>query len=400
MAHIGQKQASLSSTQARRICLAAQGFKGLRPNGRVDRRHLRAVMSKIGLLQLDSVPVVTRTQYMSLFSRLGPYRPELLDEIAYRDDEWFEAWSHEASLLAVRDEPLLRWQKQRARRGETWSHLAALARKDPNFVDEVLAQVRHKPLTAKELVDPRQQSGQWWGGRSEGSIALDWLFRIGELGVRRRAGFQKEFDLLERIVPKDILAMPTHSEPDAQRRLLMRAAASFGVATASDLIDYYRLPKVPCKTRIAELVEDGRLIEVNVQGWNRPGLLHPQAVAARSIDVCTLLSPFDPVVWCRPRGLRLFDFDYKIEIYTPAAKRVYGYYVLPFLLGDSIVARVDLKTDRRAGVLLVQGAFKEPGHPQTQVAAGLRHALNDLTRFVGCETWKVTGTAGDLINAL
>ncbi len=390
----------LSAARARRIALAAQGFQSPRPTGRVDRRHLRRVMSEINLLQLDSVPVVIRTQYMPPFSRLGPYRPELLDEIAYRDDEWFEAWSHEASLVPVNDEPLLRWQKERARRGDTWGQLAALAREDPGYIEEVLEQVRESPLAPKELREPRRRSGEWWGDRSDGSIALDWLFRIGEVGIRRRPGFVKEFDLLDRIVPKEILALPTPSEHEAHRDLLMRAASSFGVATASDLVDYYRLPKVPAKTRVAELVEDGRLAEADVEGWNRPALLHTEAVARRSIEACTLLSPFDPVVWCRERGVRLFDFEYKIEIYTPAAKRIYGYYVLPFLLGDQIVGRVDLKTDRQAGVLLVKGAFSESGHDRDKVVEGLRHALNDLTVLVGCDSWRVVGTAGDLIGSL
>ena len=390
----------ISRAEARRICLAAQGFSDPRPEGRVVRRHLRRVMSRINLLQLDSVPVVIRTQYLPLFSRLGPYRPELLDRLAYRDDEWFEAWSHEASLVPVADEPLLRWQKARARRGETWGRLADLAVADPDYVAEVLAQVHSGPLSARDLSEPRRRRGEWWGDRSDGATALDWLFRIGEVGIRRRGGFVKEFDLLERIVPTEILAQPTPSEHEAHRELLMRAASSFGVGTAGDLIDYFRLPKVPAKARVAELIEDQRLIEVEVEGWGRPGLLHPDAGAERSVAACTLLSPFDPVVWCRERAARLFNFEYKIEIYTPAAKRIYGYYVLPFLLGDEIVARVDLKTDRRAAVLLVKGAFMEPGHDRGEVVDGLRRALDDLTALVGCDSWRVVGSAGDLAGSL
>lgn len=353
-------------------------------------------MARIQLLQLDSVPVVTRTQYMPFFSRLGPYRPDLLDEIAYRDDEWFEAWSHEASLVPVSDEPLLRWQKARARGGETWGQLFALARDHPEYVEAVLEQVRQRPVTTRDLREPRQNGGQWWGSRSDGAIALDWLFRIGEVGVRRCSGFTKEFDLLERIVPKEILAFPTPTEQQAHRELLIRAAASIGVGTAADLIDYFRLPKTAGKARVAELVEDQLLVEVDIEGWDRPALLHPDAVTPSSVAAATLLSPFDPVVWCRERGRRLFGFDYKIEIYKPAAERIYGYYVLPFLLGDSIVARVDLKTDRGAGVLLVKGAFIEPGHDRGKVVEGLRQALDELASFVGCDSWKVVGDSGDL----
>jgi uncharacterized protein YcaQ len=206
----------------------------------------------------------------------------------------------------------------------------------------------------------------------------------------------KEFDLLERIVPDAVRARPTPSEEDAHRELLMRAAASHGIAAAPDLVDYHRLPKVPAKARLAELVEDGRLVEAEVEGWNRPALLHPEAARSRSIDACTLLSPFDPVVWFRERASRLFGFDYKIEIYTPAAKRVYGYYVLPFLVGDELVGRVDLKTDRSDGVLRVKAAYAEDGRDPGAVAEALRGALDDLARFVGVDEWIVDGRKGDV----
>lgn len=394
------KPVQIPAAAARRIALAAQGFRDPRPKGVVDRRHLRRVMGRLQLLQLDSVPVVMRTQYMPLFARLGPYEPDLLDRVAYRDDEWFEAWCHEASLLPVADEPLLRWLKERSRRGETWKHLVEFARSNERYIAEVAAQVDQRPSAPGELADPRRREGEWWGDRSEGSIALDWLFRIGEVGIRRRPGFVKEFDRLDRIVPAEVLAQPTPTEEDAHRELLMRAAQSHGVAAGPDLVDYHRLPKVPAKARLAELVEDGRLIEAEVEGWKRPALLHPDAVRPRSIDACTLISPFDPVVWFRERASRLFGFDYKIEIYTPAAKRVYGYYVLPFLLGDELVARVDLKTDRETGVLRVFGAFIETGQDPARVLEGLRVALDELATFVGAERWIVDGDRGDLIAGL
>jgi len=357
-------------------------------------------MRRLGLLQLDSVPVVIRTQYMPLFSRLGPYDPDLLDRVAYRDDEWFEAWCHEASLLPVDDEPLLRWNKERSRRGETWRGLAELAQREPRYVADVLAQVRERPLAPGELAEPRPREGNWWGSRSIGSLALDWLFRIGEVGVRRRSGFAKEFDVLDRIVPSQILALSTPSEAAAHRELLDRAAASLGVAAAPDLIDYHRLPKRDSRPRIGELVEQGRLIEATVEGWSRPAYVHADAVTPRSVDACTLLSPFDPVVWFRERAERLFDFRYRIEIYTPAPKRIYGYYVMPLLLGDRLVARVDLKTDRVGGVLKVLGAFAEPGVDHGAVVAGLRRALDDLTVMVGVARWEVPGRNGDLIDRL
>ena len=389
----------LSISQARRVALAAQGFADPAPAGRVDRRHLRRVMGRIKLLQLDSVPVVIRTQYLPPFSRLGGYDAALLDRIAYRDDEWFEAWAHEASLMPVGDEPLFRWQKQRAEQGDTWKNLADLARSEPGYVAEVLAQVAERPLTAGELADPRRREGEWWGSRSLGSIALDWLFRIGTVGIRRRGNFVKEFDLLERIVPPEVLAQPTPTAEEAQRELLVRSAEALGVGTAGDLIDYYRLPLREGRARLQEVVEAGELETVEVEGWTEPAYMHPQARLPRSVDVLTVLSPFDPIVWNRDRAARLWNFDYRIEIYVPAAKRVYGYYVLPVLDGERLVARLDLKTDRAAGVLRVQGAYAELNGDKPELAQRLHPHLQDLARFVGVDKVRY-GARGDLMATL
>ena len=380
---VGRALRRLSVSQARRMALAAQGFADLRPAGRVDRRHLRRVMGRVKLLQLDSVPVVIRTQYLPPFSRLGGYDASLVDRIAYRDDEWFEAWAHEASLLPVDDEPRLRWQKRRAEQGETWSNLVELARRESGYVAEVLAQVRERPLTAGELADPRRRSGEWWGARSLGSIALDWLFRIGAVGIRRRGNFTKEFDLLERIVPAEVLARPTPSVEEAQRELLVRSGEALGVGTAADLIDYYRLPVREGRARLREVVEAGRLAVVEVEGWSEPAYLHPEARLPRSVEGVTVLSPFDPIVWNRARAARLWGFDYRIEIYVPASRRVYGYYVLPVLWGERLVARLDLKTDRAAGALRVLGAYAEPEVDHGPLAERLRPHLHDLAHFVG-----------------
>ena len=390
---------SLSVAQARRVALAAGGFADAAPTGRVDRRHLRRVMGRIKLLQLDSVPVVIRTQYLPPFSRLGCYEPSLLDRIAYRDDEWFEAWAHEASLLPVDDEPLLRWQKRRAEQGETWTNLVELARSESGYVAEVLAQVNERPLTAGELADPRRRPGEWWGSRSLGSIALDWLFRIGAVGIRRRGNFTKEFDLLERIVPAEVLARPTPTAEEAQRELLVRSGAALGVGTAGDLIDYYRLPLREGRARLHEVAEDGRLETVEVEGWPEPAYMHPQARLPRSADALTVLSPFDPIVWNRDRASRLWNFDYRIEIYVPASKRIYGYYVLPVLAGDQLAARLDLKTDRNSSALRVLGAYAEPSTDRAALANRLCPHLADLARFVGVER-VAYATRGDLAAAL
>ena len=389
----------LSISQARRIALAAQGFTDPAPAGQVDRRHLRRVMGRLKLLQLDSVPVVVRTQYLPPFSRLGCYDRALPDRIAYTDDEWFEAWAHEASLLPVGDEPLLRWQKRRAEQGDTWKNLAELARSEPDYVAEVLAQVAEGPLTAGELADPRRRDGEWWGSRSLGSIALDWLFRIGAVGIRRRGNFVKEFDLLERIVPPEVRARPTPTVEDAQRALLERSAEALGVGAAGDLIDYYRLPLREGRARLRELVEAGSLETAEVEGWTEPAYMHPEARLPRSADTLTVLSPFDPIVWNRARAFRLWGFDYRIEIYVPAAKRVYGYYVLPVLHGEQLVARLDIKTDRAGGALRVLGAFAEPDVDHSALVERLRPHLLELARFVGVDDVSY-GDRGSLMAAL
>ena len=396
---MSRRKRRLSISQARRIALAAQGFTDPAPAGQVDRRHLRRVMGRLKLLQLDSVPVVVRTQYLPPFSRLGCYDRALLDRIAYTDDEWFEAWAHEASLLPVGDEPLLRWQKRRAEQGDTWKNLADLARSEPDYVAEVLAQVAEGPLTAGELADPRRRDGEWWGSRSLGSIALDWLFRIGAVGIRRRGNFVKEFDLLERIVPPEVRARPAPTVEEAQRELLVRSAQALGMGTAGDLIDYYRLPVREGRARLRELVEAGSLETAEVEGWTEPAYLNPEARLPRSVDTLTVLSPFDPVVWNRDRAARLWGFDYRIEIYVPAAKRVYGYYVLPVLHGERLVARLDIKTDRSGGALRVLGAFAEPDVDHGDLAERLRPHLFELARFVGVDGVSY-GDRGGLMAAL
>lgn len=346
-------------------------------------------MDHLQLLQLDSVPVVARSQYLPLFSRLGPYRPELLDDMAWGPAaEWYETWSHEASVVLHELEPSLRWYRERARQGETWGHLAAMAEREPAYVAAVLAEVAERgPLVASQLTDPRplDASSSGWGSRTLGAVALDWLFRVGEIGVLRTPNFEKRFHLLEHVVPPAVLGQPTLSEDDAHRDLLARAARAHGVATAGDLADYFRLKSRRCTPRIAELVEDGTLIEVAVEGCDGQYFMHHTATVPRSIDASALLTPFDPVVWRRPRIAALFDFEFKLEIYTPAAKRRWGYYVLPFLMGERLVARVDPKLDRAAGVLRVKAAHLEGGADAAAVAESLAAELVQLAQFLSAD---------------
>ena len=387
------KPRSISADQARRIALHAQGFGAKDRSTPVNRGHLRRLMRRLGIIQLDSVPVIIRTQYMPAFSRLGPYDPELHDHIAYKKDEWLEAFVHEASLVPVEDEPWFRFLKDRARRGETWGGLVKFAESEPAYIAEVLQEVTDRgPLQPNELSNPRPREGDWWGSRSIGTVALDYLFRVGAVGIRRVGNFEKEYDLLERIVPAEVMAKPQPSEEDSLKELLVRSAAALGVATGPCLTDYFRLPKRPVKNLFADLVEEGRLVPCQTEGTQRATYMHPDTKVPRSVDARALLSPFDPIVWYRERGSWLFDFDYRIEIYVPKHKRQYGYYVLPFLLGDQIVGRCDLKTDRTEGVLRLLGAFAEPGVDENTIAADLAAELQQLAAMVGVDQVSVECT--------
>ena len=390
----------LSIAEARRLALGAQGFTDPPPSGSVDVRHFRRVLSRLGLLQLDSVQAVCRSHFLPVYSRLGPYDRAALDDWLWHSGEMFEAWSHEASIVPVAMEPLLRWCRQRAAEGETWAGLHAMATAHADYVAGVLDEVhRHGPLFAGDLSDPRPRRGTWWSGRSDGRRALDWLFRIGEVGITRTGNFEKGFSRLAHLIPEEVRLLPTPDAHEAQRDLLERAARSHGVGTAADLADYFRLRMPEARPRIAELVEAGRLLEVSVEGWRQPGLRHPEAVVPRKVDARALLSPFDPVVWFRPRAERLFGFRYRIEIYVPAEKREYGYYVLPFLLGEGLVGRVDVKADRAGGRLLARGVFAEEGVDRERVGAELAVELERLADFLGLEE-VVVGRRGNLAAAL
>jgi len=390
----------LSAAQARRIALAAQGFTDPPPGGAVDRRHLRRVLRRTGLLQIDSVNVLARAHYLPAFSRLGPYPVAQLDRMAYADRELFEYWGHEASLLPVDLHPLLRWRMARAATGEAWGGLVRLARDRPDLVARVEAEVTDRgPLRAGELAEPGARRGSWWGW-DDTKRAFEWLFWTGRFAVARRgANFERLYDLTERVLPAAVLAAPTVGQDAAQRALLLLAARSLGVGTARDLADYHRINIREARARVAELAEDGALLPVRVQGWRDPAFLHPAARLPRRVRARALLVPFDPLVWERSRVDRLFGFHLRIEIYTPAPKRRYGYYVLPLLLGDALVARADLKADRAAGVLRVVAAHAEPGTDRGAAADALAAELTSLAGWLGLAGVDVA-PAGDLAPAL
>jgi uncharacterized protein YcaQ len=389
----------ISLRMARRIALAAQGIADPRPGGTPDRRHLARVLARTGLLQIDSVSAVVRAHYMPLYSRLGPYPLALLDNAAVtRKRMVFEYWAHEASFLPVETYPLLRWRMERAERGEEmYLGLAKWGREHAAYIEEIYRAVVERGPIAASALEGQKGSGGWWGW-SHAKHAFEWLFWAGRITTASRRGFERFYDLPERVLPPAVLAMPAPAPEDAHRELLRISARAHGVATVGDLRDYFRLSPADIKGRLEELVELGELLPVRVEGWDKPAYLHKDARIPRRIEARALLAPFDPIVFERARTERLFDFRYRIEIYTPAEKRQYGYYVLPFLLGDSIVARVDLKADRPAGVLRVHAAYAEAAAPP-ETAAALLDELKQMQGWLGLERIEVT-PAGDLGPAL
>jgi uncharacterized protein YcaQ len=379
----------LSLARARRIALAAQGFAQPRPQRPPSVNRIASLIDRLGVLQLDSVNVFSRAHYMPVFSRLGPYDRSRLDRIAGHgtgkiDRRLIEYWAHEASLIPVELHPLFRWRMADVDR-EAWGSISRVAREQPELVAQTLELVAEQgPIRARDTgaVRPPPRAGHMWNWH-EGKVALEHLFFTGRVAAARRVNFERLYDTIERVLPAEILQRPTPSPEDAQRELVRIAARALGIATEPDLGDYFRLPRADSKARVQELAAAGELTEVGVESWSAPAYLWPDARQPRSVDARALLSPFDSLVWFRQRTERLFDFRYRIEIYTPAAKRVYGYYVLPFLLGDALVARVDLKSDRQRGALLVQGAFCEDGVDPADVAGELAAELRLVAAWLG-----------------
>lgn len=395
---------TLSLKEARRIALAAQGFApSMKALKKPDRRHVDRVLDKIGLIQIDSVNILERSHYLPLFSRLGPYAKSLLDNAAYcrRDRRrMFEYWGHEASLLPVSCQPLLRWRMARAERGEGLYHeIARFADDNRDKVEQVFAQVRDMgPAGVSDLSGEERRKGPWWGWHDT-KIALEWLFWTGRLTTTGRRNFERIYDLPERVLPDAVLDTPTPDEPDAQRDLIQIAARAMGVANETDLRDYFRMGVRDTRARIGELVEDGALEQVDVETWKHPAYLDPDAAIPSRVRAQALLSPFDSLVWDRGRAERLFGFRYRLEIYTPADKRQFGYYVLPFLLGDRPVARVDLKADRKARVLTVLSAHGERGIKPDRVATALAAELQSLAVWLGLDQVELR-PCGDLADDL
>lgn len=390
---------TLSLSEARRIALNAQGFscpKGMPPTP----SQMLGTIRQIGLLQLDSVNVLVRSHYLPMFSRRGTYTMQALDRLSNKGPrKLIEYWGHEASLIPVEHQPLFRWRMDDAREGKSvWAGPSRIAREKPDFIKAVLREIGERgPTGAGELSQGGKSTGNWWGW-SEGKRAVEYLFWTGQLTAASRRGFERLYDLPERVIPKSILEARTPERAEAQRSLVDIAAQAMGVATEADLRDYFRLPLADARTRTQELVELGTLTPVSIESWKQTAFLHRKA-STQTHPASALLSPFDSLIWSRPRTERLFNFHYRLAFYTPKHKRTQGYYVMPFLLDGLLAARLDLKSDRKEKRLLVLGGHAEPGVDVSTIAPALKVELKLLAHWLGLERVVVKART-ELCNAL
>ena len=397
MASVGFVPENVSAASARRIALAAQGFGIPRPAS-VGTRQLNLLMQRLGALQIDSVNVFERSHYLPAVARLGPYDKTLLDKLTLRSKApYLEYWAHVATFVPRDDWGLWKWRMARMR--EKYSKPGGWVATHPQMMRFVLDELRtHGPMAASDIEhEENVRRGPWWG-LSDIKEALEYLFVFGDVVTAGRKGFERVYALPEQILPPALLDAEVPVD-DAQRELVRRAVRAHGIGTATDIADYYRLYVATATRLLQELVDAGEVHQVRVEGWKAPGYLAAEARIPRRIETAALLSPFDPVVWERDRALRMFGFHYRIEIYTPAPKRRYGYYVLPFLLGDELIGRVDLKADRAASALLVRGAYLEPGVPDGLAADELAEELALMAAWLGLERIVVEGR-GELAPAL
>jgi len=395
----------LTAAQARRVAVAAQGFHEPKPRGVVTRAHLRRLISRIQVLQLDSVSVAVRAHYAPVFSRLGPYDRDVVDRAAWSHSArsprlLVEYWAHEAALMAVDDWPLLRWRMREYTHGR-WGE--EIVKKNAKLADDIVAAVGELgPSTSGQIEahlesEPRGRKGPWWD-RSDTKWVAEALFAAGVLTTATRVGFARHYDLTENVLPPEVLAREVDDD-EAVRELTLRAATALGIGTEPDIRDYFRLAAGQIKPALAKLVADGELEQVEVDGWKGPVYLRAGQIVPRFERGTALLCPFDPLIWFRQRAERLFDFHYRIEIYTPAPKRQFGYYVWPFLLDGRLVGRVDLKAERASDALNVVGAFTEPGQDAERAATALAGELRSMASWLGLNDVTV-GKRGDLVGAL
>lgn len=389
--------------QAQRIALTAQGLSGGQPQPKATRwATLGKAIDELNLLQIDSVNVLSRSHYLPLFSRIGPYDRDVLDRhtLARSRRQCFEYWAHEASFLPHRFQPLLRWRMQDARDGlGIYKGLTRFASEQPQVIEQTLERVRAEgPLRPRDFGQPAVRSGEWWGW-NEHKTALEYLFWTGDVTTAHRDGFERVYDIPERVLPDAAFNASTPHRTDAMRELVRQSARALGIATETDIRDYFRLPVEDARQAVAELAEAGDLLPVEVEGWSKPAFVWKGAGAARKFARATVLSPFDPLVWNRDRAHRLFGFHYRIEIYTPAPKRQFGYYVLPILAGEDLVGRLCMKADRHNSVLRINAAWHEDDIPPGPVAEAIAPTLANMADWLGLERVEVTDR-GNLAEAL
>lgn len=390
----------LSNEEARRIALFAQGFHRVRPKREPNLDDMRQVISDLGLIQIDTVNVLARAHYLPFFSRLGPYRDRMLDELTYEHRELFEYWGHAASFIPMVLYPAFRHRMEMRKGSRRAKWLKEIEDEFPGFIDAVLNETRERgPISVSDLSDSGGRTGPWWG-LSRGKMALEWHFDLGNLAVSDRKNFTRYYDAPEKVIPTEHLEAPALSVEDSHRQMLMLSVKSHGIGTARDLADYYRVGILSARERLSELVSSGQLREVAVEGWDDIAYIAPDTdVPSERSSARALISPFDSLVWERDRTERMFGFRYRIEIYVPEPKRQFGYYVLPFLMDEELVARVDLKADRHKGRLLVQSAHIEEGRDKGAVSEALAAELTDMARWLGLSR-VVVGRKGDLTKAL
>jgi uncharacterized protein YcaQ len=396
----------MSSAEARRLALESLGFNITKPR-RATIAHVRATANRLGAIQVDSVNVLARAHYLPVFSRYGPYPQAALDELTHGTRELFEYWGHAACLLPIDLFPLLRWRMDSQIEG--WS---GINQKRKDYIQAVYDEIAERgPIAAGDISIAGKSTGPWWGW-SDGRRAVEFLFRQGRLAVAGRHHFERLYDLTERVIPASVLATPAVTARDAKKELLVRATRAMGVGTAKDIAQYFhvdgwwdrsspdgRRPIVKTQPLFDELEEERRIERVKVEHWKQPAYVVPGALIPKSVDARAIVSPFDPLMWERSWTRAVFGFEYQIEIYVPAPKRVYGYYVLPFLMGDRFAARVDLKADRKASTLLVHAVYREPDRNETEVAAALGEELRSVARWLSLESISVA-KKGNLAAAL
>ena len=398
----------LSQDEVRRIAVNAQGFDRPRP-ARPNLGQLRRVLARVGAFQIDAVNVLARAHYLAGFSRLGPYPVDSLDRLTFREGGAYEYWGHAASIVDMSLYPALRWRMTRQERHAQWTRfLSRVQTERAGYAEAVYADVAERgPLTFSQLLDPARRPKDnsryaaatiLWDRGSDGKTMLEYLYAAGKLAIAGRSGFNPLYDLAERVIPPEILAAPATSTADGQRELVRRATAAMGVATVKEVADYFRMSVADTKARLRELVEGAELSECQPEGWTSVAYLHPSA-SAKPVRAAAVLSPFDSLLWERARVQQIFGFRHSFELYVPEAKREFGYFVLPFLLGDRLQGRVDLKADRKTRCLLVRGSFAEPGTDSIELALALAGELRSLATWLDLDDVTVS-SRGNLATAL